>query len=96
MVTTKRFYVYDPMKWEFGGVRTSLEGEPQDAQKVVHLTEAAAAFWIEQGVIGEKPLGERAEKAQGLTAQMLGTAEEIAGNPPPAAPPAGGKAPKAA
>jgi hypothetical protein len=54
----REYHIYDPSVGETLGI-----GVPvitlSNGQRVVRLTEQQARYWIDQGVIGEKPLSEQ-------------------------------------
>ena len=71
----QKFYVYDPNVPDMlGGLRVLTDkddkgGEKEDTRHVLAVTQQVQ-YWIDQGLIGEKPVGEISDKAKKLLAQI--------------------------
>jgi hypothetical protein len=73
--TMQKFYVYDPnIPDELGGLRVYSDkddkGNPKEGTKHVLATMHQMQYWIDQGLAGEKPVGEISDKAKKILAQI--------------------------
>jgi hypothetical protein len=71
----QKFYIYDPNASDtLGGLRVMEDkndkGEPDGKGKYVLAVLQQVQYWIDQGLMGEKPVGEIGEGAKKLLAQV--------------------------
>ena len=67
-----KFYIYDSgveLGDELGGLRVR-EDEGDDKGLYVLAPHLTMQYWIDQGLVGEKPLGELSGEAKGMLAQI--------------------------
>ena len=84
----QKFYVYDPNVPDLlGGLRvlqdTDDKGNVKDGTKHVLAVTQQVQWWIDQGLLGEKPVGEISESHKKLLAQITrGRSEDNDAVPP--------------
>jgi len=71
----QKFYVYDPnVSDTFGGLRVLQDrddkGNPKDDTNHVLAVTQQVQYWIDQGMIGEKPVGQISDAHKKLLAQV--------------------------
>lgn len=71
----QKFYVYDPNVADtFGGLRVLQDkddkGNPKDNTNHVLAVHQQVQYWIDQGIVGEKPVGEISEAHKKLLSQV--------------------------
>jgi hypothetical protein len=71
----QKFYIYDPNVADtFGGLRVLQDrddkGNAKDGTNHVLAVTQQVQYWIDQGVMGEKPVGEISESHKKLLAQI--------------------------
>jgi hypothetical protein len=83
----QKFYVYDPnVSDTFGGLRVLQDkddkGNPKDDTNHVLAVTQQVQYWIDQGLIGDKPVGEISGAHKKLLAQITrGRSEDNDKNP---------------
>lgn len=70
-----KYYIYDPnVRDELGGLRVMQEkdndGNVTEGRDHVLAVQQQVQWWIDQGLLGEKPAGELSDKAKKLLAQI--------------------------
>lgn len=83
----QKFYVYDPSVGdELGGLRVfsdkEKDGKEKDGTRHVLAVTAQVQYWIDQGLMGEKPVGELSDKSKKLLAQVTRGRSEDNDNDP--------------
>jgi len=83
----QKFYIYDPnVADELGGLRVLSDKDDKGAEKegtrhVLAVTQQVQ-YWIDQGLIGDKPVGEISDSAKKFLAQVTrGRSEDNDTNP---------------
>ena len=71
----QKFYLYDPnVSDTFGGLRVLQDrddkGNPKDDTNHVLAVTQQVQYWIDQGLVGEKPVGEISESHKKLLGQI--------------------------
>jgi hypothetical protein len=71
----QKFYIYDPnVSDTFGGLRVLQDkddkGNPKDNTNHVLAVTQQVQYWIDQGVLGDKPVGEISENQKKMLAQI--------------------------
>lgn len=69
------YQVYDDAALEVGGVKVQVDKDKKT--RTVQMSAPAAKYWIDQGIIGEKPLAELSEEGRNLITQGLGKSKPV-------------------